>query len=97
MSDPFTDNAAQGRFELTEGGQIAYANYRIADGRMLIPYVEAAVPLRGTGAADRLMERIAGEARARRLKVVPLCGYAANWFRRHKQHHELLDDRSAAP
>ncbi len=91
MDGTFSDNAAQGRFELTEEGHLAYASYRIADGRMLIPYVEAAPPLRGTGAASRLMERVAGEARARRLKVVPLCGYASSWFRRHSEHRDLLD------
>lgn len=91
MPDSFTDNAVQGRFELMQNGHMAYANYRIAEGRMLIPYVEAAVPLRGTGAASRLMEHVAGEARVRGLKVVPLCGYAATWFRRHPQHRDLLE------
>lgn len=85
------DNAEKGRFELTENGHLAFANYRIADGRMLIPYVEAAVPLRGTGAAGRLMEQVVAAARARTLKVVPLCGYASGWFRRHPEHRDLLD------
>jgi uncharacterized protein len=58
---------------------------------MFIPYVEAAVPLRGTGAAGRLMARVAAAARARDLKVIPLCGYAASWFRRHPEHRNLLD------
>jgi predicted GNAT family acetyltransferase len=91
MSDTFVDNAERGRFEMTENGHIVYATYRIADGKMLIPYVEAAIPLRGTGAADRLMAHVAGAARAKNLTVVPLCGYAAMWFRRHKQHHDLLE------
>jgi uncharacterized protein len=90
MSDFFVDNAARGRFELTENGHIAYATYRLEGGRMLIPYVEAAPALRGTGAASRLMERVAGEARTRGLKVVPLCGYATSWFRRHAEHRDLL-------
>ena len=90
MPDPFVDNAARGRFELTENGHIAYATYRLEGGRMLIPYVEAAPPLRGTGAASRLMERVAGEARTRGLTVVPLCGYATSWFRRHAEHRDLL-------
>jgi uncharacterized protein len=91
MQDPFIDNTAQGRFEWTEGGHLAYATYRITEGRMFIPYVEAAVPLRGTGAAGRLMARVAAAARARDLKVIPLCGYAASWFRRHPEHRNLLD------
>lgn len=91
MTDAFADNSAQGRFELTEGGHLAYANYRIAEGRMLIPYVEASLPLRGTGAASRLMTQVAAEARSKGLKVVPLCGYAVSWFRRHPEHRDLLE------
>ena len=91
MSDSFVDNAERSRFEMTENGHLVYASYRIGEGQMIIPYVEASMPLRGTGAADRLMERVAGEARSRQLKVVPLCGYAAMWFRRHKAHHDLLE------
>jgi predicted GNAT family acetyltransferase len=91
MPETFVDNPDKGRFELTEGGHVAYATYRIAEGRMLIPYVESAIPLRGTGAASRLMEQVAAAARARSLKVVPLCGYATSWFRRHREHQDLLD------
>ncbi|MGE0282913.1 MAG: GNAT family N-acetyltransferase [Rhodospirillaceae bacterium] len=90
MTGDFTDNTERSRFERIENGHLVYATYRIQEGQMLIPYVEAAVPLRGTGAADRLMEQVAGAARERSLKVVPLCGYAAMWFRRHKKHHDLL-------
>jgi predicted GNAT family acetyltransferase len=91
MAGTFADNSAQGRFELTENGLVAFANYRIADGRMIIPHVEAAMPLRGTGAASRLMEEVAREARIRQLKVVPLCSYARSWFRRHPDQRYLLD------
>lgn len=90
MSDTFVDNSERTRFELTENGHLVYAAYRIEGGRMLIPYVEAAVPLRGTGAAGRLMEGVAAAARERNLKVVPLCGYAVSWFRRHAEHHDLF-------
>ncbi len=91
MPEAFVDNSGQGRFELMESGHLAYATYRIAEGQMLIPYVEAAIPLRGTGAAARLMGHVAAEARARNLKVVPLCGYASSWFRRHPEHQDLLE------
>ncbi|MGE3333554.1 MAG: GNAT family N-acetyltransferase [Rhodospirillaceae bacterium] len=91
MAGRFADNSARGRFELTEDGHVAFANYRIADGRLLIPHVEAAMVLRGTGAASRLMEHVAGEARARQLKILPICSYAVAWFRRHREHQDLLD------
>ena len=84
------DNLAKGRFELEVGGEVAFANYRREPGRLVIPYVEAPTALRGTGAAGRLMEGVLAQARAEDLKVVPICGYAAAYIRRHKAHHDLL-------
>ncbi len=88
--DEVVDKAAKGRFELEVEGEVAFANYRREPGRLVIPYVEAPTALRGTGAAGRLMEGVLAVARAEGLKVVPVCGYAAAYIRRHKQHHDLL-------
>lgn len=85
------DNAAHSRFELSEEGHTAFADYRRQGGRLIIPYVESPPPLRGKGTAGRLMEGVLAAARAQGLKVTPICGYAAAYIRRHKQHHDLLD------
>lgn len=79
------DNPARSRFELHEAGGLAYADYRRSGDRLIIPHVEAAPELRGTGAAGRLMEGVLDAARAEGLKIVPLCSYAAAYIRRHKQ------------
>ncbi len=85
-----TDNPAACRFELAEAGQVVFADYRREAGRLIIPHVEAPVALRGTGAAGRLMEGVLAVARRDGLSVVPLCGYAAAYIRRHRRHHDLL-------
>lgn len=84
------DNLAAHRFELVEQGHIAFADYRLSGNRLILPHVEAAMPLRGTGAAGRLMEGVLAQARARGLKVVPLCGYAAAYIRRHPEWRDLV-------
>ena len=84
------DNAARNRFELVENGLTAYADYRRQDGRLIIPYVESPPALRGTGTAGRLMEGVLAAARTEGLKVTPICGYAAAYIRRHREHHDLL-------
>jgi predicted GNAT family acetyltransferase len=89
MSDVI-DNTAERRFELLENGRLAFADYRREGGRLVVPHVEAHPELRGTGAAGRLMEGMLAQARAEGLTVVPLCGYAAAYMRRHKQHHDLI-------
>ena len=85
-----TDNTAASRFELAEPGGVSFAEYRREDGRLVIRHVEAPPVLRGTGAAGRLMEGVLATARAEGRKVVPLCGYAAAYIRRHREHHDLL-------
>ena len=90
MSDAVSDNAVQQRYELEIDGQVVFATYRRDGDVVRIRHVEAPVALRGTGAADRLMHGIAAKARAEGLKLVPLCGYAYAWLRRHREYQELL-------
>ena len=84
------DNQSLSRFELEESGAMAYADYRLADGVLSIKYVFAPESLRGTGAAGRLMEGVGAHARANNLKIIPICGYAASWLRRHSETADLL-------
>jgi predicted GNAT family acetyltransferase len=90
MSETFRDNRDADRFELDVDGQVAWADYHRRDGRLVIPHVEAPIPLRGTGASGRLMEQVALAARAEGAKLVPLCSYAAAWMRRHREYADVL-------
>jgi len=85
------DNKKESRFELEENGLLAWADYRIRDGRYQLPHVEAEPPLRGTGAAGRLMQEIVDHARANQLVLVPRCSYARAWFARHPEALDVLD------
>jgi predicted GNAT family acetyltransferase len=84
------DNAQRSRFELDVDGRIVFATYQRQGPVLYIRHVEAPAPLRGTGAAGRLMQGIVEIARAEQLKLAPLCGYAATWIRRHKVTQDLL-------
>ena len=84
------DNEREHRYELEVDGQIVWADYRRAGERLVITHVEAPTALRGTGAAGRLMSEVANEARAGKLRIVPLCGYAAAWLRRHPEQADLV-------
>jgi predicted GNAT family acetyltransferase len=85
-----TDNTERRRFELVENGLTAFADYRLHGGVMVLPHVEAPMPLRGTGAAGRLMAGLLEQVRARGLKVMPTCAYAAAYIRRHPQYGDLV-------
>lgn len=84
------DNTAQNRFELSRDGHIAYADYHLNGQVLNIDYVFAPPELRGTGAAGDLMKGIVAHARAKGLKVHPICGYAAAWLKRSSESHDLL-------
>ena len=90
MTSAVTDNRDKGRYELDVDGQIAYADYRRRGDTLVIPHVYAPPSLRGTGASSRLMEGVMALARNEGAKIVPLCGYAASWIRRHSEHRDLL-------
>ena len=84
------DNTTLGRFELEEKGLTAFANYRRHGQHVVIPHVEAAPPLRGTGAAERLMAGIVELARRDGFTIAPTCSYARLWFRRHRHAADVL-------
>lgn len=84
------DKPAEGRFEMDEQDLTSWADYRLKEGRMFLDHVESPPALRGTGAAGRLMAAVASEARARNLKITPICGYAAAWLRRSPEFRDLL-------
>jgi predicted GNAT family acetyltransferase len=85
------NNPHESRYELVENGHMAYAAYKVRDHQLFINYVEADPPLRGTGAAGRLLEGVVAHAKNDGRRIVPVCGYAVSWFRRHPEHKHLLD------
>ena len=90
MSD-LRNNEARSRYEMDEQGMTSWADYRLKGERLYIDHVESPVPLRGSGAAGRLMAALAQDARQKGLKITPICGYAATWLRRSKEYRELLE------
>ncbi|MCD8562813.1 MAG: N-acetyltransferase [Alphaproteobacteria bacterium] len=82
-------NEARGRYEMLVDGYTVFANARREGSTLYIDYVEAPMALRGKGAASALMHEILDLAHAEDLKIVPICGYAAEWLRRHSNDYSL--------
>lgn len=85
------NDAENGRYEMDEEGLTSWADYRLRDETLFVDHVESPVPLRGTGAAGRLMKALAADAKAKGLKITPLCGYAAAWLRRSPEFRDLVN------
>lgn len=90
MENTVRDNPERSRFELDVDGQIVFGNYRRQGDVLAIIHVEAPVALRGTGAAGRFMQGLMDEMRQRQQKVLPLCGYARAWLKRHREFDDLV-------
>ncbi|MDB6076649.1 MAG: N-acetyltransferase [Akkermansiaceae bacterium] len=86
-----TDNTSRSRFEWVEDGKLAFADYTLSAGVLVIPHVETDPALRGQGVAGRLMESVLDLARQRGLKVRPICSYAVAYILRHPQYQDLLE------
>ncbi|HWA01562.1 MAG TPA: GNAT family N-acetyltransferase [Caulobacterales bacterium] len=87
----FRDDPGERRFELEEGGHVAFADYRIEpNGVRVIRHVEAPPALRGTGAAKRLMDAAVAHARLNGFKLRARCPYAVAYFERYPKERDVL-------
>ncbi len=91
----FRDNTQAWRFVQTFADpagepRLVFADYEDQNGVCAILHVEADPVLRGTGAAGQFMQALIDYAREHRLRLLPLCGYARAWFRRHPDQGDVL-------
>jgi hypothetical protein len=94
MTD-FRDVTARRRYEqgfADADGTVrcVWADYAERPAARAILHVEAEPELRGTGASGRFMQSLADHARREGQTLIPVCGYAAAWFRRHLDQADVL-------
>lgn len=85
-----TESGGRGRFFVITPAGEAELTYRVQDARMVIDRTFTPPAMRGKNVAMRLLERAVEEARARGLKIVPLCSYAEAAGRRRKDWADLF-------
>ena len=83
------DNKARGRFELDINGELAFANYRLAPGKVIITHTETPRALRGRGIASELVQGALQLIRADGLRVVAGCGFVADYLSKHAEFADL--------
>ncbi len=86
------ENDTKGRYDVSapEGGKAFMTYSRAGDTLMIIDHTEVPETLRGKGYGVALVKRAVEDARAKALKIVPLCPFAAAQFRRHSEWHDVL-------
>lgn len=89
MTDTVTNNREQQRYELSVDGHIAFANYRRADGTVIITHTETPPALRGRGIAAILVKGALEQIRADGQKVIAGCGYVVDYLDKHPEFADL--------
>ena len=91
------DNIEKQRFEADLGdGSIAIAEYRLRDGTIIFTHTEVPADHEGQGIGSALIRFALSEARARGLRVVPLCPFFAAYIRKHREEQDLLTPEQRA-
>lgn len=78
------------RFHTTLEGHDAEVSYELEDGVMLITHTGVPQAIGGRGIAGELNRAAYEHARAKGLRVRPLCPYAAAWVKRHGEYADLV-------
>jgi predicted GNAT family acetyltransferase len=88
--DTVRNNTALSRYEMDVDGDVAFANYRLAPGTVIISHVETPRALRGRGIGARMVEGALRMIRGDGLKVVAGCSFARAYLAEHPEHHDLI-------
>ncbi len=84
------ENVERSRYELVDGETvIALADFRDRDGVRILPHVETDPAHRDQGHAGRLVEFALTDIRAKGLRVIPACPFAASYVHEHPEHQDL--------
>lgn len=81
---------AHHRFQARIQGYLALLDYQIKRKRMVITHTEVPEAIGGRGIAGELTRVALRYARDNKLKVVPKCAYAEQFFERHAEYQDLL-------
>ena len=85
------DNPAELRYELEVDGTLAgILRYRTEPGLVVLVHTDVDPAFEGRGLGGRLVAGALDDIRARGLRVVPLCPFAAAYIRRHPEYADLV-------
>lgn len=85
MPTPIRHAPEKNRFEATVEGHAGRADYRVADGVMVLTHTEVAPEIEGRGIGGELIQAALDHAQARGMKVRPQCSYARRYMEQHPE------------
>ena len=86
-----SDNQAESRYEAHAGDVlVGFVEYQDRRGRLVLTHTEVEPGLRGRGAGRALARGALDDARARGLRVRPICPFITNFVERHPEYDDLV-------
>lgn len=82
-------NPEQNRFEVELEGQLAKLDYLVDGDSIIMTHVGVPYEFRGHGVAGVITKAGLEYAKAKSLRVIPMCSYVAAYIRRNPQYAEL--------
>lgn len=88
----YEDYGSKGRyFVRAPGGAVAEMTFsKVGDTRIIIDHTEVPQAFRGQGIGVTLVTRAVEDARAGGKSIIPLCPFAREQFRRHREWADVL-------
>ena len=87
---PVVNNEAARRFEARLGDEVAFTEYRLHDGQIILPHTEVPEAFAGRGVGSQLAKAALGYAREQGLEVVPTCPFIAGYVTKHPEWHDII-------
>jgi predicted GNAT family acetyltransferase len=87
---PVVNNEAARRFEARLGDEVAFAEYRLRDGVIILPHTVVPDAFAGKGVGGALARAALGYAREQGLEVVPTCPFIAAYVTKHPEWHDIV-------
>ncbi len=86
------DNKEKSRFETEVNEQIAFIEYKVQPGIIIITHTEVPKTMEGKGIASDLTEQVLLQIERRSLKVVPSCPFTKSYINKHAEWLSILAD-----
>lgn len=92
-----TENAERERYEIHVDGSLAgFAEYRGRGDTRTFTHTEVDERFEGQGVGSKLVHDALEDARARGLRVIPMCPFVRAYMGRHPEYLDLVDPRLRA-
>lgn len=85
-----TDNKEKNRFEAIIDGHLAFVEYSVKPGILVLEHTDVDKALAGKGVGSELIETVLLEMELRGLKAVPECSFIAKYIEKHPEWKSIV-------